>query len=102
MILVTGATGGIGRHLVKALARDGVPFRALVRNEARGREPGCDFTVGDLGDLGEPASITAALDGVDRLFLTSGGALPVAGRQPMVRQQIAAADRHGRPESRTW
>ncbi|MEU7579854.1 NAD(P)H-binding protein [Streptomyces sp. NPDC041068] len=89
MILVTGATGTIGRHLVRALAETGAPFRALVRDAARGRELGCDFVVADLD---EPASMAAALKGVDRLLLNSGGALPVAGQQPMVRQQTTAID----------
>ncbi|TDC75658.1 NmrA family NAD(P)-binding protein [Streptomyces hainanensis] len=89
MILVTGATGTIGRHLVGILGEMGAPFRALVRDEAGGRALGCEFVVGDLD---EPASVVAALDGVDRLLLNSGGALPVAGPQPMVRQQTAAID----------
>ncbi|GAA2081313.1 SDR family oxidoreductase [Actinomadura alba] len=89
MILVTGATGTIGRHLVRAFADAGTPFRALVRDEAKGKELGCDFVVGDFD---QPASIAAALDGVDRLLLNSGGALPVAGRQPMVQQQFAVID----------
>ncbi|WP_258563320.1 NmrA family NAD(P)-binding protein [Streptomyces phytophilus] len=89
MILVMGATGTIGRHLVRMLDAAGTPFRALVRDEDKGRGLGCDFAVGDLD---RPASLAAALDGVDRLLLNSGGALPVAGQQPMVRQQTAAID----------
>jgi NADH dehydrogenase len=38
MILVTGATGFIGRHLVETIAETQVPVRALVRPR-RGREP---------------------------------------------------------------
>src|SRR6202041_2251936 len=33
-----------------------------------------------------------ALRGVDRLFLNAGGAVPVDGDQPMIRQQEAAID----------
>ncbi|MET8003677.1 SDR family oxidoreductase [Nonomuraea glycinis] len=89
MILVTGATGSIGTHLVRRLRQDGAAFRALVRDEAKGRTLGCDFAVGDFED---PGSIAAALDGVDRLFLNSAGALPVDGAQPMIRQQKTAID----------
>ncbi|GLW73863.1 nucleotide-diphosphate-sugar epimerase [Kitasatospora phosalacinea] len=89
MILLTGATGSIGRHLVRRLAARGAEFRALVRDEAKGRALGCAYAVGDFD---EPASLTAAFAGVDRLFLGGPGALPVDGEQPMVRQFTAAIE----------
>ncbi|MCP2166738.1 SDR family oxidoreductase [Goodfellowiella coeruleoviolacea] len=89
MILVTGATGAIGQHLVAQLKRDGVPFRALVRDEAKGRALGCDFVVGDFDD---PDSITPALHGVDRLLLNTPFALPVNGELPMIRWQNTLID----------
>ncbi|MFJ6181767.1 SDR family oxidoreductase [Streptomyces sp. NPDC092295] len=89
MILVTGATGTIGRYLVRALAEADVPFRALVRDARKGKELDCAFTVGDFDD---PVSMASALKGVDRLLLNSGGALPVEGQQPMVRQQTGVID----------
>ncbi|KIF71733.1 NmrA family protein [Streptomyces sp. AcH 505] len=89
MILVTGATGSVGGHLVRRLRQDGVPFKALVRDAAKGRSLGCDTVLGDFDD---PASIEAALAGVDRLFLNTAGAEPVEGEQPMVRRQKAAVD----------
>ena len=39
MILVTGATGNVGGELVRALARDGQPVRALTRVGSRGELP---------------------------------------------------------------
>jgi len=89
VILVTGATGSIGRSLVTFLRQRRVPFLALVRNHEKGRELGCDYTVGDFED---PGSVTRALRGVDRLFLNAGGAVPADGDQPMIRQQEAAID----------
>jgi NAD(P)H dehydrogenase (quinone) len=89
VILVTGATGSIGRHLVRCLRQRREPFLALVRSQEKGRELGCDFAVGDFDD---PGSITSALRGVDRLFLNAGGAVPADGDQPMIRQQEAAVD----------
>ncbi|MFJ4843208.1 NmrA family NAD(P)-binding protein [Streptomyces sp. NPDC088746] len=89
MILVTGATGSIGRSLVHRLRQDGAAFRALVRDEAKGRTLGCDFVVGDFDD---PDSIAAAHEGVDRLFLNSAGAQPLDGEQPMIRQQKSVID----------
>jgi NAD(P)H dehydrogenase (quinone) len=89
VILVTGATGSIGRHLVTRLRRQRVPFRALVRSQEKGQDLGCDFAVGDFGD---PGSIARALRDVDRLFLNAGGAVPADGEQPMIRQQEAVID----------
>ncbi|MEU5726976.1 SDR family oxidoreductase [Micromonospora sp. NPDC047738] len=89
MILVTGATGSIGRYLVRLLQQQHAPFRAMVRDAAGAEDLECDIVVADYDD---PDSVAAALHGVDRLFLNGGGAIPVDGPQPMVRQQIAAID----------
>ncbi|HLS79146.1 MAG TPA: NmrA family NAD(P)-binding protein [Nocardia sp.] len=89
MILVTAATGSIGRHLVRALHEQGAPVRALVREEAKGRALGVDYAVGDFDD---PASLAAALRGVRRVFLNGPGALPVDGEQPGLRGQKALID----------
>ncbi|WP_328403087.1 SDR family oxidoreductase [Nocardia sp. NBC_00403] len=89
MILVTGATGSIGRHLVRLLRQQDKPFRAFVRDPDRARELDCDLVVGDFGD---PDSIAAALSGVDRVFLCSPGAQPTPGSQPMVAQQTTVID----------
>jgi uncharacterized protein YbjT (DUF2867 family) len=87
MILVFGASGSIGRRLVALLPADEVV--AFVRDATRGAELGCRYLVGDLDD---PASVAAALAGVERVFLNAGGAVPVEGEQPMVRQQRTVID----------
>ena len=70
MILVTGATGFIGRHLVAALAADGREVRALVRSDgAGGAIEGAEPITGDLGD---PASLRRAAEGVDLVFHLAG------------------------------
>ncbi len=64
-ILVTGATGNVGGAVVTQLHAAGVPVRALVRAEA-------DLPEGVRavrGDLGDPASLDTALEGVDSVFL---------------------------------
>ncbi len=67
-ILITGATGHIGNHLIKQLATKGYPVRALVRSreKAAGLPEEVERVVGDLA---RPATLSAALDGVDRVFL---------------------------------
>ncbi|MCW2882429.1 MAG: putative nucleoside-diphosphate sugar epimerase [Sphaerisporangium sp.] len=89
MILVTGATGSIGTHLVRRLLDDGTPVKAMVRDEAKGKSLECDLVVGDFDN---PGSLATAMEGVDRLFLNAGGAQPVDGEQPMICQQKAAID----------
>jgi uncharacterized protein YbjT (DUF2867 family) len=68
-ILVTGATGNVGPHLIRELAARGERVRAFVRDAAKGRAllgDNADLAVGDFAD---PSSIAAAVDGVDRAFL---------------------------------
>lgn len=71
MILVTGATGTIGGHLVQQLCAAGVPTRALVRSRERAddlRGFDCDIAIGSYDD---PASLPPALRDVERVFLLS-------------------------------
>lgn len=69
-ILVTGATGRIGGHLVRVLSERGVETRALSRDPAQGEElPGVAWVEGDLA---EPSGLDAAFEGVERLFLLTG------------------------------
>lgn len=68
-ILVTGATGNVGPHLVRTLRRQDVPVRAFVRDPSKARAVlGHDVELA-VGDHGDPRSIRAALGGVDRVFL---------------------------------
>jgi uncharacterized protein YbjT (DUF2867 family) len=71
MILVTGSTGKIGSELVRQLSAKGAGVRALVRDPAKGaalEAPGVEIARGDLGD---PASLDAAMQGVERVFVLS-------------------------------
>lgn len=76
-VLVTGATGTVGSALVTALQGRGVTVRAMTRNPGHS-VPGADTVVADLRD---PASIAAALDGVDTAFLNSPSAEDAAALQ---------------------
>ncbi|WP_069161175.1 NAD(P)H-binding protein [Nocardia altamirensis] len=70
MILVTGATGTVGRALVDRLVAANVPVRALTRNSDCGLPDAVEVVVGDLGN---PTDIAGAMRGVDRVFLLSTG-----------------------------
>ncbi|GAA0560531.1 NAD(P)H-binding protein [Paractinoplanes ferrugineus] len=67
-ILVTGATGAVGRHLVDALLDGDARVRAVSRKPADARLPDGVEVVG--ADLADPSTITADLfDGVERMFV---------------------------------
>ncbi|OLF13792.1 NmrA family transcriptional regulator [Actinophytocola xinjiangensis] len=66
-ILVTGATGHVGRHVVSQLAARGERVRAMSRNPATAGVPAGVEVVG--GDLLDVPSVTRALAGAHRLYL---------------------------------
>ncbi|MBD0839506.1 NAD(P)H-binding protein [Streptomyces sp. TRM68416] len=72
-ILVTGATGTVGRQVVAELLARGHAVRALTRDAAKAGLPAGVEVV--EGDLTEPDSLVPALEGVTGLHLiTFGGA----------------------------
>ncbi|MER8153962.1 NAD(P)H-binding protein [Streptomyces sp. NPDC094472] len=80
MIVVTGATGNVGRPLVEALAAVGEQVTAVSR-----RPTGTELPEGvrhHRADLTDPGSLRPALDGVDALFLLFAGEL-LTGEQPV-------------------
>jgi uncharacterized protein YbjT (DUF2867 family) len=71
MIVVTGATGNVGRELVRTLAESGVEVTATSR-----RIRSVDVPEGvrqQQADLADAESLRPVFDGADALFLQSGG-----------------------------
>jgi NADH dehydrogenase len=62
VILVTGASGFVGRHVVQALLAAGQNVRALVRDPKKGAVPGCELVQGDMTDA---SSLRRAVEGVE-------------------------------------
>lgn len=69
MILVTGATGTIGRHVVRLLTERGLPFRAMSRRDRAG---------GVRADFDDPESLARAVAGIDTVFLVTVPPVPTA------------------------
>ena len=70
-ILVVGATGSVGRHVVDEALAQGHRVRVLVRDLARAqRLP--EAAHRELGDLTLPGSLAAAVSGVDAVVFTHG------------------------------
>ncbi|MFE3254885.1 SDR family oxidoreductase [Nocardia sp. NPDC059091] len=83
-VLVTGATGGVGRHLVSTLLARGVAVRALTRKPEDANLPeGVEVVAGDLAD----ASTLGAqvFEGVDRAFV-----FPARGVDTFMEAAVAA------------
>ena len=78
MIVVTGATGNIGRPLTRALAEAGQQVTAVSRHAAA--VP--DGVRHLAADLAEPAGLEPALAGAKALFLLLSGDLHAAGASP--------------------
>jgi NADH dehydrogenase len=62
VILVTGASGFVGRHVVQALIATGEDVRCLVRDPEKGASLGCELAQGDMTDA---ASLRRAVEGAD-------------------------------------
>jgi uncharacterized protein YbjT (DUF2867 family) len=87
-VLVTGATGRIGRAVIAELLGAGVPVRALTRSPATAALPANVEVV--AGDFTEPDSITPALEDVGAVFLL--WAVPVAAAAAVV-ERLASVPR---------
>src|SRR5712692_4545933 len=85
VILVTGATGNVGRHVVSQLLREGVRVRALTHCPASSGLPREVDVV--RGDLASPETLDAALNGTDAAFLL--WRLPNADTAPEVVERMS-------------
>lgn len=88
-ILVTGATGTFGAAVAQILRNSGEAVRVLVRDPARFAGAGVEVAIGDFAD---PASLDAALSGIDRVFLASFDRPEMPALQ---RNLLVAAHRRG-------
>lgn len=82
MIIVTGATGTIGKSTVKALTKLGAGFKVAVRSPEK--VSGVDAVRFDFDD---PATYAPALAGAERLFLLTG----LTADAPAQTARVAAA-----------
>ncbi|AJT69009.1 hypothetical protein T261_7411 [Streptomyces lydicus] len=94
MILVTGATGTVGRPLVRALRDRGAAVRALVRDTGGLPAEWDDGVQPVIADLNDAGSLAPALDGIDAVYLLTP-VDPEAAQQ--ARKVIDAAVTAGRP-----
>ncbi|WP_436399579.1 NAD(P)-dependent oxidoreductase [Roseobacter sp. S98] len=75
-LVVLGANGGTGKHVLRAALEDGMTVTAVVRSEGKRPEidhPNLKIVVGDPCD---PAFLKTVLRGQDALISTLGGRAP--------------------------
>jgi uncharacterized protein YbjT (DUF2867 family) len=94
-ILITGATGFIGKRLAQRLVKDGFSVRCMVRQAASVVPEGAEIV---RGDLLEPATLYKALAGIDIAYYLvhsmSGGRAGFEMRdREAARNFVAAANR---------
>ncbi|WP_031527477.1 SDR family oxidoreductase [Dyadobacter crusticola] len=94
-ILITGATGNIGRELIKYLSGKGAPFRAMVRsldNVAAGSLLNAAYVKGDFNDV---SSLEKSLVGIEKAFLlTNSSELAEAQQLRFVEAASRAGVKH--------
>jgi NAD(P)H dehydrogenase (quinone) len=92
-VVVTGATGQVGRRVAARLADRGVAQRLVVRDPERApRLPGAEVAVADFAD---PAALRAAFTGAGTLFLVP--ASEAADRMSLHANAVDAAAAAGVP-----
>jgi len=69
MIAVTGATGGVGGRVARALASQGQALRLVVRDSARAPDLGAEVAEAQYRD---GAAMRAAFEGAETVYLVSG------------------------------
>ena len=82
--LVTGGTGFVGLHVVRALAKRGDDLRLLVRRTSRLESlKGIDLEPA-VGDVTDRASVRQAMEGVQRVFHVAG----ITSMRPADRERV--------------
>ncbi|MEM8497373.1 MAG: SDR family oxidoreductase [Pseudomonadota bacterium] len=80
-VLVAGATGYLGKYVVKAFKEQGYYVRVLTRSEKRLAETGpfnapalssADYDDVFVGEVSEPETLNGMLDGIDLVFSSIG------------------------------
>jgi nucleoside-diphosphate-sugar epimerase len=76
LIALTGATGFIGRHILREMPKRGYRFRVLLRRPV---DIPLDCASAVIGDLARPQNLSAALAGVDAVVHSAGVSQGVSG-----------------------
>jgi uncharacterized protein YbjT (DUF2867 family) len=90
MYAITGATGQVGGALARTLLTQEKPVRVVVRDRGKGRvwsERGCEVALANMDDA---ASLTAAFEGIDGVFILPPSEFDPSPGFPEARRVIEA------------
>lgn len=82
LVLVAGATGKTGKHMVKHLLAEGYAVRALVRNEEKAINMFGDTVEIRVADITDAAAVMSATRGVQHVLSAIGSAAPAGPNSP--------------------
>lgn len=71
--LIIGATGNVGKELIKILSNHGHAVRTTVRSTTRTDELKSLAIEMVVADIGDPSSLKAAMNGIERVFFVTPG-----------------------------
>lgn len=92
-VLVTGATGFTGRHLVRSLTADGYGVRVLARSAARAASLPAEVDVREA-DITDPRAVSKALDGIDTVYHLAAAYREASHREEGYREVNVGATRN--------
>ena len=101
-VFITGATGFIGGHVVRALRERGDEVRALVRSPEKGRmlaELGCNLVAGTLSNKDAIASGMQGCDAAIHGAAVYEVGIPESERQAMYEANVIGTENVLRPHS---
>lgn len=81
-ILLAGATGKNGRHVLKRLAELGLTVRAMSRDVEDAKEDFGSQHEWVQADVTKPETLEAAVEGVDIVISAVAAAMPIGGNRP--------------------
>src|SRR5438445_13155809 len=106
MILVTGASGNVGKEVLKQMAHIGVQVRATFQSPSSVASAPSGVEIAIM-DYNKPETIRAALQGVERVFLVGPPTQKLAALERQAMDQIKRSEerrvgKEGRTRQRQW
>jgi uncharacterized protein YbjT (DUF2867 family) len=93
MILITGASGNVGKEVLKQVVQAGVPARAAFQSASKAASAPSGVEIVTL-DYNQPETLRTALKGVERVFLVGP---PAANLLALERKVVDEIKRAGVP-----